>query len=43
MLESRAETRVQAESCLLRRGYEGQDGLEVRAPGPIGLRRSIPR
>jgi hypothetical protein len=33
MLESRAETGVQAECC----------GLEVRAPGLIGLRRSIPR
>ena len=33
MLESRAETGVHAECC----------GLEVRAPGPIGLRQSIPR
>ncbi len=38
MLESRAETWVQAECCLLRQGFEAQDGLEVRAPGPMGLR-----
>lgn len=33
MLESRAEALMQAECC----------GLEVRAPGRFGLRRSIPQ
>lgn len=30
-----AEVGVFAECCLLRRGYEGQGGLEVRAPGAL--------